>query len=148
LPVQRDVLIGRESERAAVGQLLRRDQVGLVTLTGAGGVGKTRLALEVAADLLDCFPNGVWFVDLAPISDPAGVIAAVASTLAVKEVGGESLLETLTAYLREKQVLLILDNFEQVLPAAPWLHVLLSAAAHLKLLVTSGSVSMDMAITE
>lgn len=140
LPVQRDVLIGRERERAAIGQLIQRDHVGLVTLTGTGGVGKTRLALQVAADLLDGFTDGVWFVDLAPIRDLASVIATVARTLGVKNVGGEPLLETLTAFLREKQVLLILDNFEQVLPAAPVLHTLLSAAADLKLLVTSRAV--------
>src|SRR5919199_1035129 len=131
LPVQRDPLIGREQEVAAVLQLLRRTDVGLVTLTGSGGTGKTRLALQVATDLLDAFPDGVWFVDLAPITDPALVVSTIAHTLGITEVGGHALGDTLTASLRDKHLLLLLDNFEQV--AAPALTVLVTSRAPLHL---------------
>ena len=114
VPVQRELLIGRTQECAAVRQLLRRADVGLVTLTGPGGTGKTRLALQVAADLLDDFPDGVWFVDLAPITDQARVATTVATALGIKEAGGQPLIDSLQVALAGKQVLLVLDNFEQV----------------------------------
>jgi class 3 adenylate cyclase len=137
LPTQPTPLIGREQELVDVASLLRREEIRLLTLSGVGGTGKTRLAVQLAADLLEEFPDGVFFVNLASIRDPSLVLATVAETLAVRERTGQSLEETLAEYLRERRLLLLLDNFEQVLAGAPSLAVLLAAAPHLKLLVTS-----------
>jgi predicted ATPase/class 3 adenylate cyclase/DNA-binding NarL/FixJ family response regulator len=137
LPIQPTALIGREQELATVGDLLRRANVRLVTLTGPGGTGKTRLAMQVAAELLDSFTDGVWFVDLAPIRDADLVIPAIMQTMGVKEQGHITPLEQLQAHLRDKQLLLLLDNFEQVVDAAPRVAELLAAAPQLKILVTS-----------
>jgi len=101
----------------AVCKLVRRADVRLVTLTGAGGIGKTRLALQVAADLLDEMEHGVFFCGLAAVRDPALVITSIAQVLGVKENSSPSLIETLQHYLYERQMLLVLDNFEQVLAA-------------------------------
>jgi len=137
LPVQLTPLIGREEELREVTVRLRRDYPRLVTLTGPGGTGKTRLALQLAADVIDDFRDGVFFVSLAPISDPELVVPTIAQALGLREHSGEPLLETLNEYLREKQMLLLLDNFEHVVQAAPSVASLLASAPGLKLLVTS-----------
>ena len=136
LPVAPTPLLGRTHELATVGALLRDDAIRLVTLIGPGGIGKTRLALQAAADTLGTLPDGAWFVDLAPLHDPALVLVTLAQTLGVREGGG--LLRTqLADYLREKRLLLLLDNCEQVLAAAPELAALLAAAPGVKILATS-----------
>jgi predicted ATPase len=140
LPAQPTPLIGREREVADVTALLRRGDVRLVTLTGPGGTGKTRLGFQIAAELLDDFAEGTYFVDLAPISDPDLVASVIAQTLGARETGGRPLVELLNTYLREKHLLLLLDNFEQVLSAAPLVAGLLAAAPRLKVLVTSREV--------
>ena len=140
LPVQPTALIGREKEVAAVQHLLCRDDVRLLTLTGPGGIGKTRLGLQVAADEAFRFADGVYFVNLAPLSDPALVLPTIASTLDLKESAGQALLDVLRAYLRNKELLLLLDNFEQVLSAAVPVADLLAACLKLKVLVTSRAV--------
>jgi len=137
LPVQPTVLIGREREVAMVQERLLEPATRLLTLTGPGGTGKTRLALQVAAEMLDTFPDGVFFVNLAPISDPTLVVPTIAQTLGVSEAGSQPLHESLTTYLKEKRLLLVLDNLEQVLEAAPAIAQLLAAAPSLKALVTS-----------
>jgi predicted ATPase/class 3 adenylate cyclase len=137
LPLQRAPLVGREREITAVRDLLLRQDVGLVTLTGTGGTGKTRLGLQVAADALDEFQDGVFFVNLAPVSDPDLVLSTVAQTLGVVEAGGQPLLDSVKSYLQGKHLLLLLDNFEQVLAAAPLVAEVLATSRSLKLLVTS-----------
>ncbi len=140
LPVQFTQLIGREQQIAAVQHLLHREDVRLVTLTGPGGTGKTRLGLQVAAELCDLFTDGVYFVNLAPISDAEFVVPTIAQTLGLREVAGQSLPERLQEELHQKQLLLVLDNFEQVVSAAPQLVDLLATCPRLKLLVTSREV--------
>lgn len=140
LPLQPTPLIGREREVAELTALLRHRDVRLVTLTGPGGSGKTRLSLQVAADLVGEIPDGVYFVELAAIWEPEQVPVAIGRTLGVKEIGEQAALQNLKAYLRDKQMLLVLDNFEQVAAAAPMLADLLKASAGLKLIVSSRAV--------
>ena len=140
LPVQATPFIGREQQLASVCEPLRRGEVRLLTLTGAGGTGKTRLALQVAARLLDSFESGAFFVSLAPLADPELVPSVIAHVLGVQETGGRPLLQSLQDYLRDKHLLLLLDNFEHLLPAAPVVAKLLGAAPSLCALVTSRAV--------
>jgi predicted ATPase/class 3 adenylate cyclase len=137
LPAQTTSFIGREAEVAAVVQELARTDVRLLTLTGPGGTGKTRLSLQVAADVLEEFADGVFFVSLAPISDPRLVVSSIVKTLGLQTSGSILPLEVLKTYLQDKQMFLVLDNFEQVLDAAQDINALLMAASHVKVCVTS-----------
>lgn len=137
LPIQPTPFIGREKEVASVTKLLRRPDVRMVTLTGPGGVGKTRLGLHAAAELCDDFADGVFVVPLAPVSQPTHALAAIAQTLAIGESTDQPLLPFLQASLKEKQLLLFLDNFEQIAEAAVIVAELLAACPRLKVLVTS-----------
>jgi predicted ATPase/DNA-binding CsgD family transcriptional regulator len=137
LPTPLTPLIGRKSEVATACELLRHAQVRLLVLTGPGGIGKTRLALQVAADLRQDFPAGACFVSLEPLRDPADVAPAIAHALGLKETTREEASDQLKRALREQRLLLLLDNFEQVVPAASLLTELLAACPKLKVLVSS-----------
>ena len=137
LPSQLTPFVGREREVEEVCQRLLRPDVRLLTLTGPGGVGKTRLGLQVAEQVLEQFADGVCFVALTSISEPALVPSAIAQALQVKQGAGQSVAEALVQYLRERQLLLVLDNFERLLEAGPLLAQLLAACPRLKVLVTS-----------
>ena len=130
-------LIGREAERAAVAGLLQEGGVRLVTLIGPGGTGKTHLALQIAADVLDHFIHGVRLVSLAAVRDPGLVIPTIAEALGIKEEAGQALLDTLQYALRDQQLLLVLDNFEQVLAAGPQVRRLLATTFRVRVLATS-----------
>jgi predicted ATPase/class 3 adenylate cyclase len=136
LPGQPTPFLGREEQVAHVADLLRRDDVRLLTITGPGGVGKTRLALQAAADVLEVFPDGVWFVDLSLLNDPTLVSSAIAAVLGVREAG-HGLTDRLGGMLSSKRLLLVLDNFERVIDAAQTVSDLLARARGLKVLVTS-----------
>ena len=135
LPVQLTSFIGRSKEIREVKQLL--SEARLLTLTGPGGSGKTRLALQVAAEMIEDFQNGVFFVPLATITDPGLVASTIAQPLGIPEAAGRSILDSLKDYLHSKSLLLLLDNFEQVISAAPLIVELLAACSKLKVLVTS-----------
>ncbi len=137
LPTQPTPLVGREREVAEVCGRLRRLDVRLLTLIGPGGTGKTRLGLQAGAELLDEFEGGVFFVALAPVSDPDLVASTIAGPLGVVESGDKPLEESLKGYLQDKELLLLLDNFEQVLEAAPLVGELLGSCPRLKVLATS-----------
>jgi predicted ATPase/DNA-binding SARP family transcriptional activator/DNA-binding CsgD family transcriptional regulator len=136
LPNPRSSFVGREREMVEVKRTLA--MTGLLTLTGTGGCGKTRLALEIARDLVGAYPDGVWLVELAPLSDPGLVPQAVATALDVREQPGRSLTETLSEHLRSKQMLLVLDNCEHLIEASARLvDTLLSSCERLRILATS-----------
>jgi transcriptional regulator with XRE-family HTH domain len=137
LPPLLTPLIGREQQEQAISSLLLKPEVRLLTLTGTAGIGKTRPAQKVAADLIEVFTHGVCLVQLAPISDSDLVVPTIAQTLGLRDVEERSLFESLKAFLRDKPLLLLLDNFEQVLEAAPALVELLLACPSIKILVTS-----------
>jgi predicted ATPase len=137
LPIPPDSFVGREAELATLRVLLRNPNVRVVTLTGTGGSGKTRLALHLAAGATELFAHGIRFVSLAPIRDPSLVAAAIGQALGVVETDGQALIACLQEELRDKQMLLVLDNFEHVAAAALLLAELLAAAPRLKVLITS-----------
>ena len=139
LPALPNAFVGRERELAEARERLARDDVRLLTLIGPGGTGKTRLALQLASELVDELPGGAAFVLLTPVREAERVVPAIAQALGLRDQPDESALETLLDYLRDKRMLLVLDNFEHVLAAAPALSSLLAAAPGVKVLATSRS---------
>ena len=137
LPPQPTRLIGREDELAFVRSLLAQDDMRLLTLIGPGGVGKTRLAIAAAEQVAERFPDGVWFVDLAPLADPALVVPTIARVVGVREQPAQDPLAALTTFLGERSVLLVVDNLEHLLPAAADLDALLAGVPNLTVLATS-----------
>ena len=139
LPLQRTVFVGREREVESVKELLLRNDVRIITLTGPGGIGKTRLALKAAGDVAQEFPGGLYFVPLAPVHDEGMIPVSIARALGIRETRVQASLESLKEYLQEVHgnLLLLVDNFEHLLPAAPMAAELLAAAPTLKMLVTS-----------
>ena len=137
LPTQPTALVGRQAELSQIENRLNTDVVRLLTLTGPGGTGKTRLALQSAADLIESFPDGAYFVDLSPIREPESIFTAIARTIGLSETGDRPLIDELRRQLKDQRKLLILDNFEQVMDAAVLIAELLQHCPKLKLLVTS-----------
>lgn len=140
LPAQLTTFVGRSTERADLRELILRDQVRLATLTGPGGIGKTRLSIEVARGLADHFRDGVWFVPLAALRDPTLVASEIVDALKIKDPAPGTQADLLKEYLRDRQTLIVLDNFEQLIPAASLVSDLLEAASGLKFLITSREV--------
>jgi predicted ATPase len=139
LPTQPTSFVGREREVGEVVELLRSPDIRLLTLTGPGGIGKTRVAFEVAARVMDDFPDDMRYVLLGTLTDPQLAIAAIATAFDLYETPERTLAEHLREYLRPKELLLVLDNFEQLIPGAPMIADLLEASGGLKVLVTSRS---------
>ncbi len=137
LPTQPNPLVGREKEAREAAGILRKPGTRMLTLTGPGGTGKTRLGLQMAADMVDEFDDGAMFVDLSALLESALVVPTIARVLGVQEQGATPLVDTLKEYLKEKQMLLVLDNFEQVLEAGKQIASLLQSASRLKVLATS-----------
>ncbi|WP_210480699.1 DUF4062 domain-containing protein [Naasia sp. SYSU D00948] len=155
LPMPLTQIFGREEECSALVHRLRSPGVRLITLTGPGGIGKTRLAIEVARRLEPDFPDGVLFVPLAPVDNPAQVPSAIAQVLGVRDTGDLPLEQKLGTAFRDRRALLVLDNFEHVLPAASLITAILEGAHSVKILVTSrallrlsGEHSFDVAPLE
>jgi predicted ATPase/class 3 adenylate cyclase len=137
LPSQPTVFIGRQAELGEITDLLAAETVRLLTLIGPGGTGKTRLALQSGAEVVDRFVDGTYFIDLAPIRDPHSVLTTIARTIGLSESSNGSMLKDLKDQMREKSMLLLLDNFEQVTSAAMQVAEIMQFCPHLKLLVTS-----------
>ena len=137
LPDLAEGLIGRRHEISKIKEMLQQPDVRLVTLAGAGGSGKTRIAQALMSELRGEFADGAWFVELAAINDPKLVASTIFQSLGLKEAGNKPILEVLKNYLRTRELLLVVDNFEQVAAAAPDIAKLLSAAKNLKILITS-----------
>ncbi len=140
LPVQRTGFVGREKEVAAAKELLLRQDVRLLTVTGPGGIGKTRLAVQVANGLVERFPGGTHFVSLSSLSDPGLIASVIVQALGIREAGGQSALEILKRNLQDSSrapMLLLLDNFEHLVQAAPTVAELLATGPNLKIMVTS-----------
>jgi predicted ATPase/class 3 adenylate cyclase len=135
LPTQLTSFVGRETELAAAAELLGSSR--LLTLTGPGGTGKTRLSLQLAANLAERFPDGIWFVALEPVRDPGLIAGTILTTIGLVESGGRSARDILVDWLASKTALLVLDNFEQVIAGAPVVADLLRAAPNVSVLVTS-----------
>ncbi len=140
LPIQPTSLVGRDEDLASSRNILSQAEVRLLTLSGPGGTGKTRLGLQLAAELSYDFADGVFYVPLAPITDPALVTSTVAQTLGVRDHGNQPILETLREFLRSQKMLLLLDNFEHVCEAGSELAQLLEGCSNIKFLVTSREV--------
>src|SRR5450432_1163804 len=140
LPTTLTSFIGREQEVTKICAVLQCSEISLLTLLGTGGIGKTRLAIQVATTLQKLFVDGVCFISLAAINEPAFVLPTIAQELGIQELGEQPIFEQVKVALRTKHLLLLLDNFEHVIEAAPLLTELLAACPQLKILVTSRAV--------